>query len=103
MAQQRYISEARRPLTNRASGGNSAALTTIKKAKAPMSEEKTAPTPGQTTPDPEVIYVSARRISCDGGGGALGHPVVWYSLEDGEAECGYCDRKFIYKKDAKAE
>lgn len=45
---------------------------------------------------PEVIYVNERRIACNGGGGALGHPRVWYSLEDGEAECGYCDRKFIY-------
>ncbi|MEX0644513.1 MAG: zinc-finger domain-containing protein [Parvularculaceae bacterium] len=45
---------------------------------------------------PEVIYVSVRRIACDGGGGALGHPLVWYSLDDGEAECGYCDRKFVY-------
>ena len=45
---------------------------------------------------PEVIYVKDRRIACDGGGGALGHPRVWYSLEDGEAECGYCDRKYIY-------
>ena len=50
-----------------------------------------------TTPDPEVIYVDTLRVSCDGGGGALGHPIVWYSLEDGEAECGYCDRKFIYR------
>ncbi|MEZ5917831.1 MAG: zinc-finger domain-containing protein [Parvularculaceae bacterium] len=52
--------------------------------------EKTAP------PPPETIYVAAHRIACDGGGGALGHPRVWYSLDDGEAECGYCDRKFIY-------
>ena len=52
------------------------------------------------TPDPEVIYVSTHRVSCNGGGGALGHPVVWYSLEDGVAECGYCDRKFIYDPDA---
>lgn len=49
------------------------------------------------TPDPETVYVDKRRVSCDGGGGGLGHPVVWYSLDDGEAECGYCDRKFIYK------
>lgn len=47
-------------------------------------------------PPPEVIYVNERRVSCNGDGGALGHPKVWYSLEDGEAECGYCDRKFIY-------
>ena len=50
-----------------------------------------------TTPDPDVIYVETLRVSCNGGGGALGHPIVWYSLEDGEAECGYCDRKFIYQ------
>ena len=56
-------------------------------------------TPQTTTPvadAPEVIYVKDRRIACDGGGGALGHPRVWYSLEDGEAECGYCDRRYIY-------
>ena len=54
--------------------------------------------PATPSPDnPEVIYVSEKRIACDGGGGALGHPKVWYSLEDGEAECGYCDRRFIYK------
>lgn len=47
-------------------------------------------------PPPEVIYVKARRVACNGGGGALGHPIVWYPLEDGVAECGYCDRKFVY-------
>ncbi|GJL94879.1 MAG: zinc-finger domain-containing protein [Hyphococcus sp.] len=53
-------------------------------------------TPLSRTPDPEIIYVSDRRVACNGGDGALGHPMVWYSLDDGEAECGYCDRKFIY-------
>ena len=47
-------------------------------------------------PDPEIVYVAEKRVACDGSGGALGHPRVWYSLDDGEAECGYCDRKFIY-------
>ncbi|MBY0421812.1 MAG: zinc-finger domain-containing protein [Parvularculaceae bacterium] len=48
-------------------------------------------------PEPaEIIRVGTRRISCNGGGGALGHPLVWYALDDGEAECGYCDRKFVY-------
>ena len=44
----------------------------------------------------EVITVRSRRISCDGVGGALGHPRVW--LEMGEAsfvECPYCDRRFV--------
>ena len=48
--------------------------------------------------EPEVIYVQQHRISCDGGGGALGHPIVWYTLKDGVAECGYCGRRFIYKE-----
>ena len=47
-------------------------------------------------PPPEIIYVDERRVACNGGGGALGHPLVWYALDDGEAVCGYCDRKFIY-------
>ena len=52
-----------------------------------------------TTPDPsapEIVTVTTRRIACDGGGGALGHPRVY--LEMGEAdfvECPYCDRRFV--------
>lgn len=52
--------------------------------------------PSSAPPPPEIIYVKERRVSCNGDGGALGHPLVWYSLEDGEAECGYCDRKFVF-------
>lgn len=86
------------PLTNGAAGGNAPQdHFIVNEDMNAMSESPPAP-----TPDPEVIYVDKRRISCDGGGGALGHPVVWYSLEDGEAECGYCDRKFIFKSDKDA-
>jgi len=47
-------------------------------------------------PQPEIIMVSDHRVSCDGGGGALGHPKVWLETgEDGVVECGYCDRRFI--------
>lgn len=49
---------------------------------------------------PEIIKVAANAHSvlCDGGGGALGHPKVWYSF-DGKDEvvCGYCDRLFTKK------
>ena len=48
--------------------------------------------------EPEVIVVSADsdEVACDGGGGALGHPKVWYSFSgQNEVECGYCDRKFV--------
>lgn len=49
-------------------------------------------------PPPEVIYVDGHKVACNGGGGALGHPLVYIELgEDGEAECGYCDRKFVHK------
>jgi len=44
----------------------------------------------------EEVLVSTRRVSCDGVGGALGHPRVYIELgEDGIGECGYCDRRFV--------
>ena len=47
-------------------------------------------------PAPEVIVSSSRRVKCDGGGGALGHPVVYYDMgEEDFVECGYCDRRFV--------
>ncbi|MBX2834216.1 MAG: zinc-finger domain-containing protein [Micavibrio sp.] len=47
--------------------------------------------------DPEIISVAkdSDQVKCDGGGGALGHPVVWYSFDGQDSvECGYCDRLF---------
>ena len=50
-------------------------------------------------PPSETILVHSRRVACDGVGGALGHPRVWIELgEDGMAECGYCDRRFVLAK-----
>ncbi|MEL6125745.1 MAG: zinc-finger domain-containing protein [Pseudomonadota bacterium] len=48
---------------------------------------------------PEVEIVTQRRIACDGGEGALGHPRVWLQIgeADGFVECGYCDKKYILK------
>ncbi len=53
-------------------------------------------------PAPEVIEVTQDRIACDGGGGALGHPRVWLSVDPktGFVECGYCDRKYVRKEGA---
>ncbi|MEM8824204.1 MAG: zinc-finger domain-containing protein [Pseudomonadota bacterium] len=50
---------------------------------------------------PEVEVVSTLRISCDGGGGALGHPRVWLSIDPkiGFVECGYCDKRFVLEGD----
>jgi len=59
-------------------------------------ERPFAPRHPATAPEPpETVYVAETRVSCDGGGGALGHPIVWYSLADGRAECMYCDRLFV--------
>lgn len=44
---------------------------------------------------PEVILVDTKRVVCDGGGGALGHPRVYMEMgADDFVECGYCDRRF---------
>lgn len=50
---------------------------------------------------PEKIIVDndTDQVSCDGGGGALGHPQVWYSFAGQDfVECGYCDRLFVKKR-----
>ena len=47
---------------------------------------------------PEIILVDdhADGVSCDGGGGALGHPKVWYTFGKRDiVECSYCDRMFV--------
>lgn len=50
----------------------------------------------QTHEDENVKYVTEHRISCDGGGGAGGHPKTYYDLgKDGKAECLYCGQKFV--------
>ena len=51
--------------------------------------------PTLTVP-PEEIVVRTKRVACDGGGGPLGHPLVYMDMgEDDFVECGYCDRRFV--------
>lgn len=57
-------------------------------------------TAADTAPDiaPEMITVDghADEVVCDGGGGALGHPKVWYTFDgQNQVECRYCDRLFV--------
>jgi len=50
---------------------------------------------------PETISVSkdADGVSCDGGGGALGHPKVWYIFNGKDrTKCRYCGRLFVKDK-----
>ena len=48
---------------------------------------------------PEIIEVDedVATVHCDGGGGALGHPLVYYTFAPGQTaiECGYCGRRFV--------
>jgi len=51
----------------------------------------------QNPKPPEIEIATSRRIACDGGEGALGHPRVWLSIDEdtGWVECGYCDKRFV--------
>ncbi len=45
---------------------------------------------------PEIIESEDTRVSCQGIGGALGHPKVYLEMGDeGFVECPYCDRRFV--------
>ncbi len=55
------------------------------------------------TQPPEIIEVDAHAetVGCDGGGGALGHPMVYYSFGTRDAvDCGYCGRRFVKRRPA---
>lgn len=41
-------------------------------------------------------------VACDGGGGALGHPKVYLSFQNGRVVCPYCGRRFV-EEDSVAE
>lgn len=56
-------------------------------------------------PPPETITVDSMDVACDGSGevsAALGHPRVYLRIdpEFGFVECGYCDRRFVYRAQA---
>lgn len=41
---------------------------------------------------------SSKRVSCNGGGGALGHPLIWLTYgQDGNATCPYCSKNLTLK------
>jgi len=55
-------------------------------------------TPAPSADNPEVVVVATKKVACDGGGGALGHPKVWYDMSEQDfVECKYCDRLFALK------
>jgi uncharacterized Zn-finger protein len=50
-----------------------------------------------TDTDPEQpIVVATQTVSCDGGGGPLGHPAVYLNFGDKtKVVCPYCSRTFV--------
>jgi uncharacterized Zn-finger protein len=53
---------------------------------------------------PEIIHVDTPTVGCDGGGGPLGHPLVYLPIgPSGQTDCPYCGRRFILDAHAKAE
>lgn len=70
----------------------------------------TSASPLHSTPDaplhpaPETHTVATRRISCDGGEGALGHPRIWLTIpEVGWIDCPYCDARYVLAEGAEAD
>jgi uncharacterized Zn-finger protein len=50
---------------------------------------------------PETIVVNHTRVTCEGSGGALGHPKVYLEMgHENFVECGYCDRRFVLSEAA---
>lgn len=45
----------------------------------------------------EIITVLTRAPGCDGGGGSLGHPLVYLRMEEDQVTCPYCSRTFRLK------
>ncbi|MDE2239088.1 MAG: zinc-finger domain-containing protein [Rhodospirillales bacterium] len=43
----------------------------------------------------EIIHVTTRSVSCDGGVGPLGHPKVYLRIPGEQVACPYCSRIFI--------
>ena len=44
----------------------------------------------------EIIHVNSMVVGCDGGGGPLGHPLVYLNLSrDRVIECPYCSRRYV--------
>jgi len=51
--------------------------------------------------DVETIEVDSKRVACDGGGGALGHPAIYLEMGDNrDVVCPYCSRCFVLKEGA---
>lgn len=51
------------------------------------------------TPE-ETFTAHARVVGCDGGGGNLGHPLVYLRIEATQVTCPYCSRTYVLAEGA---
>lgn len=49
----------------------------------------------------EIVEVCSKKVACDGGDGALGHPKVFLTIDDNcdYVDCPYCGRRFLFMHD----
>lgn len=48
---------------------------------------------------PETVHAEATIVACDGGGGALGHPLVYLVPRESDgAKCPYCSRTYVLQR-----
>ena len=65
-------------------------------------EQHLAPAhPQPNTSEMQIPFpMTGVRVACDGGGGALGHPRVWLTLDEAtrQVRCSYCSRLYVEDK-----
>ncbi len=65
-------------------------------------EQHLAPAhPQPNTAEMQIPFpMTGVRVACDGGGGALGHPRVWLTLDEAtrQVRCSYCSRLYVEDK-----
>jgi uncharacterized Zn-finger protein len=62
------------------------------------TESVSSPLSGETLNE-KIISVTSHKVACNGGGGALGHPMTYYVIPENETsvKCLYCDRIYQLK------
>lgn len=65
-----------------------------------MLLQATNPVPHPQLGHVETIVVDHRKVACDGGLGALGHPRVWLAIGGHQTVCLYCSRLFVLQPGA---
>jgi uncharacterized Zn-finger protein len=61
-----------------------------------MADRRAADETFYLVDDREVVITPHDHVACDGGGGALGHPIEYMTLgEKGEVICKYCGRRYL--------